>query len=462
MTALMWFRRDLRLHDNPALGRAAESGEVLGLFVLDPALVARSGAARLSWLAASLRSLNDSMAGRLLVLRGAPAEVVPAITAQVGASAVHMAADYGPYGSRRDAAVADRLTADGRALVPTGSAYAIAPGRVRKADGTGYKVFTPFFRGWSEHGWRAPVDSAGMVRWRTPDSSCAASWSPPAGDAAGLPGLALPGLDLPLDAGETAARCRWQEFRATSLPSYDSTRDRPDLAGTSMLSSHLRWGEIHPRTLLADLDDSSGAQSFRRQLAFRDFYADLLARNPASATTSMDPAFDSAILYRSGSAADADFERWTRGETGYPFVDAGMRQLQHTGWMHNRVRMVVASFLVKDLLIPWWRGADWFMRCLTDGDLANNSQGWQWVAGCGTDAAPYFRIFNPVTQGRKFDPAGDYVRRYLPELSQITGSAVHEPWRLPTPPADYPGPMVDHRLAREEALSRYAALRAAT
>ncbi|MDQ1304459.1 MAG: deoxyribodipyrimidine photo-lyase, partial [Actinomycetota bacterium] len=138
------------------------------------------------------------------------------------------------------------------------------------------------------------------------------------------------------------------------------------------------------------------------------------------------------------------------------------RQLQHTGWMHNRVRMVVASFLVKDLLIPWWRGADWFMRCLTDGDLANNSQGWQWVAGCGTDAAPYFRVFNPVTQGRKFDPEGDYVRRYLPELSQVAGPAVHEPWQLPTPPPDYPGPMVDHRLARAEALSRYAALRAAT
>lgn len=457
MTAVMWFRRDLRLSDNPALARAAESGEVLGLFVLDPVLLARSGAARLNWLAASLRSLNSSMAGGLQVLRGVPAEVVPAIAAQVGATAVHVAADYGPYGSRRDAAVADRLTADGRALVATGSAYAIAPGRVRKADGTGYKVFTPFFRGWSEHGWRAPADSAGPVRWHHPTGPAPTNWLLPVGASAGVAGLDRPGI-----VGEEAARRRWQEFRAASLAHYDDTRDRPDLAGTSILSSHLRWGEIHPRTLLADLDDSSGSQAFRRQLAFRDFYADLLARNPASATTSMDPAFDSAILYRSGAAADADFERWTRGETGYPFVDAGMRQLLHTGWMHNRVRMVVASFLVKDLLIPWWRGADWFMRCLTDGDLANNSQGWQWVAGCGTDAAPYFRVFNPVTQGRKFDPEGDYVRRYLPELSQVAGPAVHEPWQLPTPPPDYPGPMVDHRLARAEALSRYAALRAAT
>ena len=451
MAAVMWFRRDLRLNDNPALARAAESGDVLGLFVLDPVLLARSGATRLDWLAASLRSLNASMAGSLLVLEGPPAEVVPTVAAEVGADTVQVAADYGPYGRRRDIRVAERLTADGRALVATGSPYAVAPGRIRKSDGTGYRVFTPFFRGWSDHGWRAPLDSADGVRWHEPRVP-AAAWAPSREGTSNLPG----------PVGETAALQRWQQFRATSLDHYDQNRDRPDLDGTSMLSSHLRWGEIHPRTLLADLDDSPGAQAFRRQLAFRDFYADILARDPAAATTSMDPRFNSPTMYRSGPVAEADFDRWTRGETGYPFVDAGMRQLRQTGWLHNRVRMVVASFLVKDLLVPWWRGADWFLLSLADGDLANNSQGWQWVAGCGTDAAPYFRIFNPVTQGRKFDPAGDYVRRYVPELSHIAGAAVHEPWLLPTPPPDYPGPMVDHKSARADALARYGALRTAT
>jgi deoxyribodipyrimidine photo-lyase len=450
----MWFRRDLRLRDNAALARAAQSDDVLGLFVLDPALLARAGAARLGWLASSLRSLSESMAGNLLVVRGAPAEVVPAVAAQVGAATVHIAADHGPYGRRRDATTANLLTADGRALMATGSSYAVAPGRVRKADGTGYKVFTPYFRGWTVHGWRAPADST-QVRWCRPHSLSGAPW--PSADAAELHG---DGRNWA--AGEEAAVARWQEFRATSLRHYNKDRDRPDLDGTSRLSSHLRWGEIHPRTLLADLDDSPGSLAFRRQLAFRDFYADLLARNPSTATSSMNPDFDPAVMYRSGPDAGADYERWCHGETGFPFVDAGMRQLRRTGWMHNRVRMVVASFLVKDLLIPWWRGADWFMGNLTDADLANNSQGWQWVAGCGTDAAPYFRIFNPVTQGRRFDPAGDYIRTYVPELSHLANSDVHEPWLLPTPPPGYPAPMVDHQLARAEALARYAALRSAT
>jgi deoxyribodipyrimidine photo-lyase len=260
-------------------------------------------------------------------------------------------------------------------------------------------------------------------------------------------------LSLP-QVGEQAALERWARFRESALDAYDTARDRADLAGTSSLSAALRWGEIHPRTLLAELGDSPGHERFRKELAWREFYAHVLWSQPRSAREYLRAEM-ARMEY-----ADEAFAAWATGCTGFPFVDAGMRQLRAEGWMHNRVRMVVASFLVKDLHQEWTRGAREFMRWLRDGDLASNQLNWQWVAGSGTDAAPYFRVFNPVLQGLKFDPNGDYVRRYVPQLRGVPGASVHQPWKLPDGvPAGYPVRMLDHDVERHEALARLAALR---
>jgi deoxyribodipyrimidine photo-lyase len=255
-------------------------------------------------------------------------------------------------------------------------------------------------------------------------------------------------------AGEAAARKQWKAFVDNGLHRYPDDRDRPGVAGTSRMSAHLKFGSIHPRTLAADLDlRGAGAQAFLRELAFRDFYADVLHHWPASAWRNWNNQFD-GIPTDTGPEAERRFEAWKAGRTGFPFVDAGMRQLRETGFMHNRVRMIVASFLVKDLHLPWQWGAEWFLDQLTDGDMANNQHGWQWCAGSGTDAAPYFRVFNPTTQGEKFDPAGDYIRRWIPELAEAGDAHLHNGER----PPDYPEPIVDHGTERAEALRRYHSL----
>lgn len=264
-------------------------------------------------------------------------------------------------------------------------------------------------------------------------------------------------------AGEDAALDRLDRFLATAVMTYDEDRNRADLAGTSALSHHLKYGEIHPRTILDRLGDSKGEEVFRKEIAWREFYADVLATAPTSSRDSLDPRFDTEMVWNSGDRSEEHFERWCAGRTGYPFVDAGMRQLLTEGWMHNRVRMVVASFLVKDLHLPWQRGAAHFMRWLRDGDIASNSHGWQWTAGCGTDASPFYRVFNPVLQGLKFDPNGDYVRTYIPELAHMKGNTVHEPWLHATMFDDayahgYPRPIVDHHRERDESLARHKAL----
>jgi deoxyribodipyrimidine photo-lyase len=262
-----------------------------------------------------------------------------------------------------------------------------------------------------------------------------------------------------MPAGEAAARQHWTDFLAESIGGYSADRDRPDKRGTSRMSAHLKFGTIHPRTLAADLDPREpGPAAYLRELAFRDFYAAVLHQRPASAWRNWNPAFD-AIEVDTGPDARAAFELWKQGRTGYPIVDAGMRQLNATGFMHNRVRMIVASFLVKDLHLPWQWGAQWFMQQLVDGDVASNQHGWQWCAGTGTDAAPYFRVFNPTAQGEKFDPDGEYVRHWVPELagSGIAGADVH---RLKSGrPDGYPEPMVDHAAERVEALRRYGLIR---
>ena len=433
MPTLLWFRRDLRLHDLPALldAAAADGGKegVLACYVLDPRLKASSGARRLQYLYDALRELRDGLDGRLVVTRGKPETRIPALVKQIGASSVHVSQDFSPFGVRRDEAVRDAL--GDVPLEASGSPYLVSPGRVTKGDGSPYKVFTPFYSAWRDHGWRAPAKSG-------PKS---ATWLDPANVDGGVE---IPDGDAELDlpAGEAAARKAWKTFVDDKLGDYADDRDRPDADGISRMSAHLKFGTIHPRTMAADLGSGKGAQAYLRELAFRDFYAGVLYEWPRSAWWNWNDAFD-GIEVDDDAAAKKRFDAWKAGKTGFPIVDAGMRQLSETGFMHNRVRMIVASFLVKDLHLPWQWGARWFLDQLVDGDMASNQHGWQWAAGCGTDAAPYFRVFNPDTQGRKFDPDETYVRRWVPEFGG----------------ADYPDPIVDHKAERAEALRRYEAIR---
>ncbi|HUC33580.1 MAG TPA: deoxyribodipyrimidine photo-lyase [Ilumatobacteraceae bacterium] len=437
-TVVMWFRRDLRLADLPALRLAAGEGDVVPLFVVDPAFAAAGGARR-AFLAAGLESLDDSMDGELVCRHGDPVDVVPAVAAEVGAVAVFVTRDYAPYGRRRDAAVGAALRELAVEFHGVGSNYAVDPGGVTKADGGPYAVFTPFARAWRAVGWRAPT-SALDVSWRGARSM----------PTDGVPATTV----LPFairEASEQAAHDRWDRF-ARHVDRYDEQRDLAAVDGTSRMSAALRWGLVHPRQLLADLGPDRGSQAFANELAWREFYADVLLREPRSAWHNLDRRMD-AMPIDTDADARRRFQRWATGSTGFPFVDAGLRQLLATGWMHNRLRMVTASFLVKDLHLPWQWGARHFLDHLVDGDLASNNHGWQWAAGTGTDAAPYFRIFNPTTQGERFDPEGDYVRRWIPELAGIPGRAVHSPGARR--PDDYPSAMVDHAAERLEALDRY-------
>ncbi|WP_439033008.1 cryptochrome/photolyase family protein [Gordonia terrae] len=426
---MVWLRRDLRLSDLPPLAAAASGTDssVLVCFVLDPRLEKSSGERRLAFLFDSLRELNDKLDGKLLVVRGRPEVEIPRLSRAVDAERVHISQDFAPYGRRRDEAVADEL--GDIPLEATGSPYLVSPGRVTKDDGEPYKVFTPYYKRWRDHGWRKPADSAGA----------AASALDPA-DLAKSGRIDIPAAPttLSIPAGEDAARDKWAEFVDDGLADYASGRNDPAGERTSRMSAYLKYGNIHPRTLAADLGSGEGAQAFLRELAFRDFYADVLYHWPHSLWHNWNRQFDDIDLDTDKKAYER-FDAWKAGRTGYPLVDAGMRQLAETGYMHNRVRMVTASFLVKDLHLPWWWGAEWFLDQLIDGDMASNNHGWQWAAGTGTDAAPYFRVFNPEAQAKKFDPQGEYVRRWVGDIDAD----------------DYPDPIVDHKDEREEALRRF-------
>ena len=447
----MWFRRDLRLSDNPALARAlAEHDEVVPLFVVDPTLVAGAGAPRMAFMCDALNALDDSMGRALLYRYGDPRDVIPAFCEEFGIDTVFAARDFAPYGSRRDQAVAERLSASGRHLILEGSPYAVDSGSVFKDDGTPYAVFTPFSKRWIALGWSSPIEAPRDPQWLgAPTIKCA-----------GRP--ARPEVDLPFPPiTATGAWEQWEEFRDRGddgLDGYDERRNDPSVAGTSRLSTALRWGLVHPRQLLVDLGDSRAHQAFRSEIAWREFYADVLHHRPDTTWQNLNRKMD-AMVHDEGPVADERFRAWCDGRTGYPIVDAGMRELTTTGWMHNRVRMIVASFLVKDLHLPWQWGARHFMNHLTDGDVASNSHGWQWTAGTGTDAAPYFRVFNPVAQGERWDPTGDYVRRFVPELADLPTSQIHSPWsKGGGVPLGYVSPIVDHSVEREEALARYKAV----
>lgn len=413
--------------------------KAFGCFVIDPRLEESSGARRLAYLFDALRALNEALDGNLLVVRGRPDVEIPRLAELMDADAVHCTDDFSPFGRRRDEAVADALAGLTRPvpLEPIDSPYAVAPGDITKPDGTAYKVFTPYYKRWRDEPIAAAVGARAVLQ-----------------DPATLKGtkrIRIPAAPVksPVVAGEQPAQTQFADFLDGEVDRYNDARDRPDLAATSRMSVHLKFGAIHPRGMLADLhatrrarsSAADGVESYVRELAFRDFYADVLFHWPHSAWRNWNDKFD-GIELDTDADARRRFDRWCAGQTGFPLVDAGMRQLAETGFMHNRVRMLVASFLVKDLHLPWWWGARWFLEQLVDGDIASNQHGWQWAAGTGTDASPYFRVFNPETQRDKFDPNGSYVRRWVPEIDTD----------------DYPAPMVDHKAEREEALRRFRQL----
>jgi deoxyribodipyrimidine photo-lyase len=435
---IFWFRRDLRLSDNPALLAALEScDELIAVFILDEKLIKLSGSKRLAYFGQSLRSLDESLGNKLHLMVGDQVTVLKELISRYGADEVHISEEFEPYGAARDL----RVEAAGIKLVRTGSPYAVSPGRVLKpSDATPYRVYTPFYRAWCVHGWRKPVAVPKDLKLMTPQSTDRnfVDWKVPVG------------CEI-TPAGEAAALARWKVFKSGALASYDTERNNAGVDGTSKLSAHLKWGEIHPRTLLADLGESNAHDVYRKEIAWREFYADVLFNNPHTESDYYAPRFKDMRYDKPGEK----FKAWCEGKTGYPFVDAAMRQIVKEGWMHNRTRMVVASFLVKDLHLEWQLGADFFMEHLVDFDVASNAHGWQWTAGCGTDASPYYRVFNPIEQGKRFDVNGDYIRKYVPELAHLTADQIHEPWDfLDGYSKGYPERIVDHAVERIESLAR--------
>ncbi len=459
-----WFRRDLRLADNPALKAAVDTGRpVIPLYVFDER--ASLGGASRWWLHHSLASLQASLedAGSMLVLRkGRIEDVLDELIEETGATAVHWTRGYEPDDAEAEPALAKALEERGVACKRFGGVLLYEPEDVANKSGEPYRVFTPFWKACLARPEPEPTVAApDTLRAPTsaPASDDLASWRllPTRPDWAG-------GLRETWTPGEAGAQERLRAFLDGPIADYASQRDRPDIEGTSRLSPHLHFGEIGPRqcrheAAAADRvgNEAKGADAFLRELGWREFSYHLLHHWPDLPEAPFRPEF-ADFPWRD----DADqLSAWQKGRTGYPIVDAGLRELWHTGWMHNRVRMIAASFLVKDLLLPWQDGAAWFWDTLVDADLANNSASWQWVAGCGADAAPYFRVFNPVLQGKKFDPDGAYVRRWVPELAALPTEHIHAPWEASDDvlaDADvrlgetYPNPIVDHAEARNEAL----------
>ena len=456
MSAVFWFRRDLRLKDNQALTealKAADSGTKSGVatvYRFDETSYQELLGIRQHSLYESLRALSKDLDDKLHVLKttsvGDFCSKVVDVCQEVGASQVFAMESFDPFGINEQEQAAKDLAAKGIELKLFGSAYAVRPGTVRKPDGTNYRVYTPFFKAWVNLAEVKPISLPTKALWLEVSQSRE---------------IPKPTKDSPIRviAGEAFALRTFARFRKRALDNYDEQRNRADLSGTSHLSHALAHGEIHPRTLLAQLDDSAAHEVFRKEIAWREFYADVLFHYPHTVDDYYEPRFKK-LRYDSGADAKKKFEAWCKGETGFPMVDAGMRQLLAEGWMHNRVRMIVASFLVKDLHIEWTLGAKHFEDHLSDFDPASNSHGWQWTSGCGTDASPYYRIFNPILQGLKFDPNGDYVRKYIAELQHLEGASAHEPWELfDGYSAGYPLQIVDHSKERDESLARLEELK---
>ncbi len=471
----MWFRHDLRLADNPALTAALGSGaSIVAVYICDHEAAGqwRAGAGARWWLAQSLRALNDSLVrigGKLLLLQGDTCHQLCRLARAIEARNVFASLAYEPWSRGLQKKLEQNLRDHNVKLNLHDGHLLCEPATVLRASNAPYKVYTPFWRTVSKRSFESALPPPKSVHWHPIEtlsnddeawralaqendrgSDFASNWSP----------------------GEIGAHHRLSSFLDEALAAYDDGRQRPDWDGTSRLSPHLRWGEISPRQVwnaisarAGNIQEAGHDEAYLKELVWRDFAYNLLYHWPELPTAPLRPEFRNFKFIDDTN----HFAAWSKGETGYPFVDAGMRQLWTTGWMHNRARMVTASFLVKNLLIPWQRGARWFWDCLIDADLASNSAGWQWVAGCGTDAAPYFRIFNPIKQSQKHDPDGDYIRRYVPELANLPSKHIHCPWQAPEPVLrqagiilgkTYPYPIVDQTFTRNRALANFRALKA--
>jgi deoxyribodipyrimidine photo-lyase len=464
MVALVWFRRDLRVHDHPALCAALAGHEqIVPVFCLDDRLLhgRHASGPRTAFLLESLTDLDEQLAergARLVIRHGPPERELPALAGETGATEVHLSADPSPYEATRGRRVRAALEEAG----VTGHAH---PGvsvlddvrAIRTGQGRPYTVFTPFYRNWDGVPRRAVLDPPGQIGM-------------PAGTRPSrVPALASLGLVQevaePAPGGESAGLARLAGFLDGAVRDYDSGRDQAGADASSRLSPYLRFGCLSPRAVEDQLpggNGADGAEAFRRQLCWRDFYQHVLVHHPDNARQEYQARYRGTLKW---AGDEAGFTAWTEGRTGFPLVDAGMRQLRREGWMHNRVRLLAGSFLTKDLGIDWRRGEDWFMRMLLDGDQASNNGNWQWIASVGVDPQPAFRrIYNPALQQERFDPDGRYVRRYVPELAGVPDEYLAEPWRMPREEQeragcrigrDYPGPIVDHKQARQAALDRY-------
>ncbi len=473
MTHILWFRQDLRLHDNPALIAAAKSGaNILPIFILDDdnAGTWKKGGASRWWLHHSLDALNQSLGGKLRFFKGDAKDIIPQLAKEISAENIYWNRCYEPWRIARDTEIKQHLKDDGINAHSFNGSLLFEPHKVLKDDDTPYRVFTPYYRkgclgkqpaprapqnaptslNLSEHACGIQLDALELLPTIPWDTDMQRLWQP----------------------GEDGAAKRLAHFLEHGLSNYKEGRDRPDMENISRLSPHLHHGEISPNHAWYAAQHATLEQGcekdgdhFLSELGWREFSYYLLYHFPTLPTENFQPKFDGFGWNKN----DSWLQAWQRGQTGYPIVDAGMRQLWQTGWMHNRVRMIVGSFLIKDLLIDWRDGEAWFWDTLLDADLASNSASWQWVAGSGADASPYFRIFNPITQGEKFDPNGDYVRQYVPELAKLGNKYIHKPWEASSDilegscvrlGKDYPHPLVDHKEARDEALLRFKALAA--
>jgi deoxyribodipyrimidine photo-lyase len=474
--SIVWLRQDLRLDDNPALQAAIRRGAALPVYVWAPETGDRwlPGAASRWWLHHSLERLAASLehlGSRLVIIRGDPASALALTARETGADSVLWNRCYEPAAVKTEHRVSRVLESAGIRTESFAGSLLFDPDAVRTTQGQPFKVFTPFWR--SCLAFPSPPGAVPAPRELPPLDSWPSSL--PLRDLELLPRSDwASGFRNAWTPGETGAAAALEAFLAGPAASYASGRNRPDARGTSRLSPHFHFGEISPRRVWhetvqqaspnAKSGENRDTDEFLRQLVWREFACHLLHHSPHTPDFPLRPEFADFPWREDAEALDA----WREGRTGYPFVDAGMRELWTTGWMHNRVRMVVASFLIKDLLIDWREGAKWFWDTLVDADLANNTLGWQWVAGCGADAAPFFRIFNPVLQGEKFDPGGAYVRRWVPELLSLPDRWIHRPWEAPGSVIEragvvlgktYPRPVVDHASARGRALDSFARIR---
>ena len=464
--AIVWFRQDLRLADNPAFFEACRScQQVIPVFIDDPTpnTLSQLGAASRVWLHHSLASLDKNLqliASRLVLRQGQALTVLQDLIKATGATHLFWNRCYDPASLARDTEIKAVLK-DQVQVQSFNAALLREPWQVLKSDGQAYKVYTPF--------WKALLKT-GIVQTLLPKPAFIPRptlWpaSLDLNDLQLLPSVAWDqGLMASWEVGEQAALHKLENFLETTVSAYKTARDRPAVLGTSRLSPHLHFGEISPRTLalmaeqyLAEHPAAGlGIQTFLQEIGWREFAWYLLYHFPQTLTEPLDQRFKN---FQWEQGYEANLQRWQQGQTGIPIVDAGMRELWQTGWMHNRVRMVVASLLTKNLLIPWQAGEAWFRDTLVDADLASNLLGWQWVAGCGADAAPYFRIFNPILQGEKFDPNGNYVRRWVPELAGRVAKEIHHP-RVLGDGWNYPLPITDLAFSRQRALERYAQIKA--